>query len=411
VKSIKTLGIATAVALALMAVVGASAASAETAAFEAPGAGSSGTRTWSGARTGENHKLRLGEDWFSCSNTSFTGLMTGEEATEVTVSPELAGCNWNGVSTSWSVNGCKFRFHVGTGAEWHSTGTVDIVGCAEPMLSTLPLCLLEIGNQNGLGPVEYTTTTVEGKDAIKAAAKLTGITYTRKNNGNCSGLSGTYSDGTYTGEWIIKGLNSKSEQAPLRARGGTAPPPSTKFVAEEAPVTIAGTNLTTKALSFGANGSLYCISTTYSGSSSTVSTESLTVTPTYHSCTYSKEGSNVSVPDESISVGACNYVLYVTGSFQIAGPSCGTSPLTVTVSGCVLTVGPQSSGSGLSYTNEGSGKLRKVKMSSGGGTSMTYTATGASCPKPGTYSDGFFKGNGTFTATNSKGAAQGISVE
>jgi hypothetical protein len=84
--------------------------------------------------------------------------------------------------------------------------------------------------------------------------------------------------------------------------------------------------------------------------------------------------------------------------------------MTFTRPGCVITIGPQSGLSGVSYVNKGWGKLRSISLS-GTVDGVTFTAAGPQCGKQGTLSDGKIKPKATLTATSSGGAPQGISME
>jgi hypothetical protein len=407
VRTIKTLGIATAVALALIAVVGASAASASE--FQAEG--EVGTITLSGARGLKSHSLKLGSDWFTCKEVAFSGQMTGPNASEVTVGPEL-GCTWQAGSPAvWATHGCKYRLHPGSSSETGTVGSLDITGCTSPMFFKSSGCEIEVGNQNRVGTLEYKNTVVEGKAAIKVNASLTGIIYTRR--GPCTGLSGTYSDGTYTGEWIVKGSNSKSEIVNVGVYG-TAPPPPSKFVAQEPPATITAETLNPtngKFLTFPKDGGLPCGSTG-STESATGEAGSFTITPTLSGCSFngSTEAEGVSV-----SMGGCSFKYSVSGSFEITGATCASNPIKVNTTRaaeeCTVTVGPQGPLSGLSFANEGTGTARVVRMTSGPVKGLTYTAAGPHCLGPGTFSDGEYKQTLKFKATNSEGEARGIWVE
>ncbi|HEX4670284.1 MAG TPA: hypothetical protein VH275_09980 [Solirubrobacterales bacterium] len=404
-RTIKTLGIAAAVALALIAVAGAGAASANN--FKADYNG----EVWSGSLTGKSHNLWLREN-ISCSNVSFSGETTAKTSSQVTVTPTL-GCSYFGFPMGWATNGCKYRFHPGAGPAL--VGTMDIVGCESPMTFIEPNtnCRMEIGNQSGLGTVTYKN--VAGSPStITAVANLTGLTYTRFSCVN--GANGTFSDGTYTGEWTIKGSAFGGVPAGLSVES-TSAAPFTKFAAEEAPATIAGTNTNgnTKAINFGTNGYLLCKKDSYSGTLSATTSGSITVAPTIQSCTWNAnaEEKEISLADEYVTTGACSFMLKASGGFEIVGTSCASKPITVALPGCLLTVGPQSVASPqLGYSNEGTGKLRSVKIAPiGSSVALKYTATGASCPEQGTFANGYFSGKATFTATNSKGASQGISLE
>jgi hypothetical protein len=399
VKSIKTLGIATAMALALISFAGASAASANL--FQAPIA----PTTWNGSLTGKSHALSLNGESYTCSGVSFSGEVKNKTTNEVTVTPQLS-CTRSTFpyAAAWAMHGCKYRFHPGTGPSL--VGSIDIVGCETPMSTeTGEGCRVEIGNQSGLGTVTYKNVATS-PTTVTAVASLTGLTFTR--SGPCTGPKGTFSNGTYTGEWTIKGASIPSG-APVAVEVESSVAPFTHFSAEEAPVTIAGVGTGTgsqKRFS-GLGGFLvWCSSYTLSGTSASATPEAMTVIPAYSGCTFGLEG-----PPATVSAGECSYVLHANGNIDIAGANCASKPITITVPGCVYTFGPQSGFSGNKFTNEGSGKLRAVSVS-GLPTGLTYTRTGASCEGgAGTFNTGQLFNVAKLSATNSKGASQGISIE
>jgi hypothetical protein len=409
VRTIKTLGIATAMALALIAFAGAGAASANY--FKA----GVEPEAWNGGLSGKKHTLTLGSfPNFVCEKVAFSGETKAKTQTQLTVTPELDKCEHvTGASQTWTMNGCKFRFNQGGGTPL--VGTMDIVGCEKPMEYkeyTQSSCTSTIGNQSGLGGVEYQNILVGGVPAVRIIAKLTGITYTSE----CKGPS---SNGTYQGEWTVTGATIPGGVAAAAEVEAPPPGPFNKFAVEEAPATLAGA---TVGQTLGATAAFYfdesklgirCESTTYSGTASSLTQTSIVVTPKYHGCSYlSESAEKISIPD--ISVGGCSYEISAPGGFSVVGSTCASKPLTVSVSSCVYSVGPQAvSSKGLLYTNEGLGKSRKVKMSQPAGLTpgLTYTATGSGCYKAGTYSTGIYRGSGTFSATNSKGVAQGFWAE
>ena len=236
-RTIKTLGIATAMALALVAVAGASMASANyfKAAVE--------PETWNGAlpgtQAGESHHLILGAfSHFSCTGVAFSGETKAKTLSNVTVTPELNKCaHVLGYPEFWKMNGCKFRFKPGPGPSL--VGTMDITGCVEPMAyEPGGTCRTKIGNQNGLGTVTYENILVGGVPAVKMNAELTGITYTRIDGGCAEGSSGTFSNGTYSGEWIVKGASIPGGAAGVEIEAATISSP--RFAAEEGPATLSG---------------------------------------------------------------------------------------------------------------------------------------------------------------------------
>jgi hypothetical protein len=407
VKRTRTMGIAVAMALALTAVTGASAASASE--FQSAGAGYGETTTWNGSRTGENHKLHLGEDWFSCNSASFSGQMTGPSATELTVTPSLSGCMWNQQAVGWTMNGCKYRLHAGSGSGSQSVGTVDIAGCEDPMSFTGFGCKLEIGNQNGIGTVEYKNIT-GGK--VTAIANLSGITYNRISLGGCTNqTNGTFSDGTYTGQWNVAGLNSKGESRNIAIAGPTPPPPPppTRFVAE-ARASISAESINAKFIGTR-EGALQCKSK-WATELPTGEADSITVTPILSGCSF-----NGQITGFSTSYGGCSFKHYASGAFEIVGATCASNPFTIVDTNvgeeCTITIGPQGPLAIFTVTNEGSGAARKVKMNANQlVANLKYTAAGPHCREPGTFSDGQYKPTGiSVTAKNSKGETRGIWVE
>jgi hypothetical protein len=396
VKTIKTLGIATAVALALIAVVGASGASANI--FMS----TISSTNWQGSKLGSSHKLWLNEETFTCKNVSFNGNMAGATADQVTVSPELSSCTLNGSSSGWAMHGCKYRFNTGKGL----SGTIDIVGCESPMSTNNSGCEVKIGNQSGIGTVEYKN--AGSPETIIAVANLNSITFTRTGGVACAGPSGTFHNGTYTGEWTIKGSSAEGFQVSIRFEL-TSPTPDTVFAAEEAPVTITGSynGGLSKKMTLGPAGFLNCEGETLSGTASEVKSAAITVTPSYHGCKFA----NVSIPDEFVHMGGCSYVIHVNGKFDIAGANCASDPITVTRPGCVAAIGPQSGLTTSAYfTNEGSGRLRTVAIFGTLGSGAAATAYGPSCGTEGAFTANIWS-QARLSATNSSGELQGISRE
>ena len=223
-RTIKTLGIATAMALCLIAFVGAASASADKFNVSVePG-------KWTGAISGEQHRLHLGED-YECTSVSFTSDETKTKSFEkLAVSPELSKCLFRGLSyVNWTMNGCKFLFHAGAGS-----GTIDITSCTKPMSVEASGCRIEIGNQRGLGPVTYKNSAK--LETITATAAVSNLTYTR--SGFCTSWpAGTYSNGTYSGSWTIKGSTTGGASASTWIESAAVPPIS-GFAFEEAPATV-----------------------------------------------------------------------------------------------------------------------------------------------------------------------------
>lgn len=393
------MGVAAMMALALTAMLGVASASADK--FNV----SVEPNKWSGSISGEEHRLNFGET-YECSTASFTGGEIKTKSFEkAAVSPELGSCRFRGVLfVNWQTNGCKFLFHAGGGG----FGTIDITSCEKPMSVEKSGCKIEIDNQRGLGPVTYENSAK--LETITAKAALTGITYTR--SGSCtSWTNGTFSNGTYSGAWTIKGSTTSGIPASTWDESAAVPPIGA-FAFEQAPATVKSESVSGARfplMTENGNNGVLCKRFGLSGSSSSALTGTLSLVPSFKECVVG----NTVVPDSNISVGSCSYILHANGAFDIGGEGCASNPISFTDAvGCVVTVGPQSFAAGLTFKSEGVGKLQTLSIpSSGEGsasfTGVTYTA-GTSCPKPGTYSTSKLLVRGKLLATTSLGAAQGI---
>lgn len=398
-KRIKTLGIAAVMALALTAALGVTSASADK--FNV----SVEPNRWRGSISGTVQRFNFGEV-YECAESNFTTDETKTKSFEkVAVYPtQITRCLFRGIhSLSWVINGCMFVFHAGGGS-----GTMDIANCTKPMWVESGGCRIELDNQRGLGPVTYKNSSPLA--TITATAAITNITYTR--TGCSSWPNGTFSNGTLFGAWTIEGLTGSWIPASTWIESSPVPPIG-GFYFEKAPATVKSEyNAGGKLLWISENGGngLTCNKFNLSGSSSSTATGTLSLVPSYNECNIASKA----VPDSNISAGSCSYVLNAAGGFEIGGTGCASNPMSFTSStGCVVTIGPQSFSEGLTFRSEGVGKLQTLSIPKGVEESasfskLTYTATGESCGKPGTFSTAKLNIRAKLVATDSLGAAQGI---
>lgn len=129
-----------------------------------------------------------------------------------------------------------------------------------------------------------------------------------------------------------------------------------------------------------AGASISCLKSTFSGSTESKTTQQITLTASYSSCSFL--GASVTV-----SMGSCDYLLKANGEFAINGASCATNPITYQAPGCKISIGPQAGLVWAFYQNLFSGASREILVTLNV-SSIKYTATGFLCPKTGTYSDG-----------------------
>jgi hypothetical protein len=399
------LGLAAVAALALTALLGAGTSSAAYFNSEQE------NTTWTGAVPGSpsQHELHFGFGFvMTCKDASFSGLSQLGSPDPIVVTPELSDCT-GPMSTpmDWTINGCKYRFSAGKTA--NLVGSIDIVDCAPYMETKFYNCRIRIGNQENVGTVKYVNTEA---GTITAIADLSSITFsTFQCGGFISPGGGTGYTGTYEGEWTISG-SSEGIPIPVEVKPVGTEIVSGYFRAEEAPVKIGGGSLNTQSITIASGmkqqQTLGCSSATLTGEAASTKSQAVAFVPSYSGCTFI--GQSVSV-----NMGGCKIELNggpgeEGPSFAVVGANCASSPITFAQTNCKVTVGPQTGAASVTYTNEGSGKLRSV-VANIAASGLTYTATGLACASKGTFSTGRYDGQLSLTATNSAGQPQGISVE
>lgn len=133
----------------------------------------------------------------TCSEASFSAVMSSFTDSSITLSGGFGKCTWAGLAAFFDMNGCTFTFY--------STGTVDIGGvtcAADPIkFGVAGLCEFTIGPQSSLHEVTYHNL---NPTTVTAETHLGGI------HGEAAGpacpSAGTFTDGEYTtGNLLIWG--------------------------------------------------------------------------------------------------------------------------------------------------------------------------------------------------------------
>jgi hypothetical protein len=138
--------------------------------------------------TGKNH---AGPSLFfstagalECNESTYTGTLAAEEATELELAPAYAGCSLMGIPATVDVNGCKYRFTVTNIESGKREGSMDIV-CPEGKTITVtavqagtPKCTIHIPSQNDRRPVTYTNTGAGATREITIDLNVGAIKYT-----------------------------------------------------------------------------------------------------------------------------------------------------------------------------------------------------------------------------------------
>jgi hypothetical protein len=208
-RSLKTLGLALVAVLALTAIAASSASAFTT--FEAPEAG---TEAFKGIQSG-TVTFHIENGSITCSGGTFRGMTTTGAHAEIATSDsnatsgaevgtkgiEYSGCKFLGIiGFAINNNGCQYNFHA-------VTGKVDIVPpsgtCAsEGITFEAAGCKTHIKSQTGLTGVTYTNGGSGTGRTMTVTPNISGIHYTA--DAGCP-VSGTFTNGTYTGSTITFG--------------------------------------------------------------------------------------------------------------------------------------------------------------------------------------------------------------
>lgn len=192
----------------------------------------------------------------------------------------------------------------------------------------------------------------------------------------------------------------------LTALSASAASAAPLFHAESEPVTFKGSSgdhvFTTE------SGTVACSTSSFTGTSATKTTTTVTLTPTYTGCTA------FGFLSATVEPHGCKYTFHLV---EGSSPPTATvdivceesNEITISSTGCVVHVPPQTGLNHVVFENAGSGKTRTIKANitvEG----IKYTAT-PGCINSGTHSTGTYKGTVTMSGSTSGGVQQGIWVE
>jgi hypothetical protein len=147
-----------------------------------------------------------------CESFGFGGKITAATSS-LQLEPGINGCTDFGAAGTVETNGCNFVLHPGTGSADNYTGNFDITcPSGKKIVVTGNTCEVQIGAQNGLGPIAYQRVTTAPK-AVEATFQLkstAGFAYTKAVDGASCPLSGTgaKTDGVISGGVTIKAAST-----------------------------------------------------------------------------------------------------------------------------------------------------------------------------------------------------------
>jgi hypothetical protein len=174
------------------------------------------------------------------------------------------------------------------------------------------------------------------------------------------------------------------------------------FHSEVAHTTLTGSQIGEDVFNVTA-GTVKCKEVTYSGTQSSATTTTVTVKPTYSECTA------FTFVGATIDTNGCEYE-FSGDNTKVNIVNCGSTPLTVTGFNCWVTVGNQNGLESVTYTNEGAGSSRDVRVSVGISNVLYTQHTTKTFPgcSNSTMNNGSYIGAATLRGFNTEGAQVGV---
>ncbi len=392
-KRVKTLGLATALALALTAATAGSASAAGIVADASPA-----------MIEGKPSQLILmgefGESACSAGSPLSKTISTPVEAL-VTTAGNAKSCEKAG--NELHTNGCGITLH--PGAEKSPgvfSGTFDIgpVGCG-PMTVAFGLyvsCNVQIGAQTGLPATFENIGSGSTADVRVKAEAVNTLKYTTV-SGNCRSL-GTFNGGTYTTTWLLEATSVTGASTGLHVDGKYQKGIYTTaggFTADAYPAPFAGNqNAGEQHVAQLMGLPFSCGTAQFSGTLTGLSTQ-LTANATYSSCKWSEYYALVKM-------NSCSYTFHTTNGMGVSCKKAGekieitaylfanyTYPL------CTASIAAQSGHKEVKYTNVGSGTGRGIDLDMNV-SGLEYSTQGPYCETK-SYSDGTYVGGSTLLAS------------
>jgi hypothetical protein len=427
---VKALGLALLATLATVAAM-APAAQAQFTADEAP-------VTLTAGQTSQ-HVFSTAEGEWACESVQFHGEAEVESQPSVTITPTYTDCEAFGLSMEYTGFG---HYPETEGAETlehpcdyvlHADGTVDLQcgdsvsdGKGHLVIDPEASCDVTIPEQESIGSISYEN---EGEGATKQTLvtfDLEGITYENTGHGFLCTLAGVTHydemthDGTYTGTSEVTGeeVDTPHNHIGIEVHPEThgEPDPIT-FHSELSETILIGDGTGAEEFELDA-GTADCAESGYKGAMSSSTSSSITLTPEFADC------DAFGFSNAEIDTNECAYVLHAggkvgqnfEGSVDIECPEGNAIEVVAKSRGllkCRATIGPQSGLTSVTYTNEGSGNSRDVKLDLGL-TGIKYTqhaGEGTGKCESGVFEDGEISAAPTVIGEDAEKEQVGIWVE
>ncbi len=368
-----------------------------------------------------------------CSTAAYSGSIGETAPTTLTLTPAYSGCTFGGFAADVITTGCSYVIHadqqLGTETEggaidwenkYQTTTTIDCsAGKDITVIATqagITKCTVHIPPQDmGTGVTLTNEETGGGVKDIKSHIEFSNIKYSQTEGtglGKCATADNT-TNGKYVGSNTISGKNTTSENTSIWME--EVLPLNFKSEAED--TIVIGETATAEEFIVTA-GTAKCTESVYKGTIASKSVSEVTLAPEYGGCTA------FGFSSAEINLNGCTYVFHsgnkaggtLEGKLDIKCPEGKSMEIVAKVLGltkCVVTIGAQTGLTAVTYTNEGSGATRDVKIDIGA-TGIKYTQdTGEGLGKcsSGTFETGKYNGVATGIGENSKKEQVGFWVE
>jgi hypothetical protein len=226
IRNMKVGGLVAVAALAVSAFTASAASAVPTPFWFKTDSAVSGTTTLSGDQDGGTDVFTVAAGEISCTTVSYSGSLTGNTNTTVTITPSYSGCTFHGLSADIDVNGCRYVLHtdnrteVGTpGGKYDAETTIECDTGKDITVTQISAgvtkCIVHVEPQNlGTGIVLTNAgNAANNTEDITADIEFTTVKYTQTEGtgaGKC-GTTSTQNGGHYVGKATITGKNTANE--------------------------------------------------------------------------------------------------------------------------------------------------------------------------------------------------------
>jgi hypothetical protein len=349
---------------------------------------------FTGAQVGEDSYTFTSGSW-KCTTRTYAGTSTVATNSSLDLTPTFSGCSG---STTVDLNGCVYRYQT----KEKESGILNLsIVCpaGKAIVITSSTCDVTIPAQSGLSATYAEEGSGKTRD-VKITHSITGLKYSQQSTAFPGCTAGEFTNGTYSGSTTLKATNTSGEQIALWLDD-----PGDEFKLEDAHTLFTAAQIGEDSYVF-TGGTWKCSTRSYAGTSTTVSSTTISLTPSFSGCTESP----------TIDINGCEY-RYHTGKEGVSTQGMSIvcpagKAIVITSSTCHVTIPAQSGLIGVTYTNEGSGKTRDVKITHSI-TGLKYSQVKKNFPgcTEGEFTNGTYSGSTTLKGTNTSSEQIGVWVK